>query len=424
MGELESLLVRVAPLTPAHTVNDVGDMLLRQDYRRFLCLPVVVEGRPIGSVSRDGLQGIFMSRYGRELKGRKSVVQIMNPRPLTVDLQQSADEVGQYITANIQFPITEDFIITRDGEYLGLGHVVDLIRTIQDRLDQRNQQLARAYQQLKSSQEQLVQSEKMASLGQLVAGVAHEINTPLGYVKNNVGLIRELITSLRSQLATYDDLLNHLLAGDADEAEVTRSLESLAEMRAYLQDGCSSEDLDGLFDDTLHGIDHIAEIVLNLRDFSRLDQAPVDEVSLNQCLDSALLIARNLLKHKAEVIKDYGDIPRVTCSPSQINQVFLNLLTNAAHAIESHGRIIIKTYADAQYVHATVQDSGCGIAEENLRKIFDPFFTTKPVGQGAGLGLSIAYRIVRNHGGYLRVASKVGVGTKFAVSLPIRPVRG
>lgn len=406
-------------MSPAHTVNDVSEILLRDDYRRFLCLPVVEAGRPIGSVSRDELQTIFMRMYGRELNGRKPVVRIMNPSPLVVDLAQPVDEVGQYITANVRFPITEDFIITRNGEYLGLGHVVDLIRLMQQRLNHRNEELALAYRQIKSSQVQLVQSEKMASLGQMVAGVAHEINTPLGYVKNNVILARDLISHIQVRLQAYEDLMLRLLSGEADESEVETMLETLGELREHFDASYPPEDVENLFDDTLHGVEQISEIVLNLRDFSRLDQAPVENVSLNQCLDSALLIARNVLKHKAQVIKEYGEIPQVTCSPSQINQVFLNLLTNAAHAIEKQGRILIKTHFDEHFVHATVQDTGRGIPEENLKKIFDPFFTTKPIGEGTGLGLSIAYKIVRSHGGHLRVASKVGVGTKFAVSLPL-----
>jgi len=415
---MQSLLVKLDPLSPGHTVNDVGEILMREDYRRFLCLPVVDDGRPVGTISRDQLQSIYMMMFGRELHGRKSVASVMNPSPLVVEMQHSMDHVSQYIAANVRFPITEDFIITHDGEYAGVGHVVDLLRLTQQQLDRRNRDLATAYKRLQSSQTQLVQSEKMASLGQMVAGVAHEINTPLGYVKNNVNLARELLGQLQLQVAAYEGLITRLNSGEADEAEVEASLMAIGDLREQFGAGFAPEDLDNLFDDTLYGVEQISEIVLNLRDFSRLDQAPVDAVNLNQCIDSALLIARNVLKHKAEVIKECGTLPPVSCSPSQINQVLLNLLTNAAQAIEERGRILVRSYADEHYVHVLVQDTGKGIAKDDVKKIFDPFYTTKPIGQGTGLGLSIAYQIVRRHGGHIRVASQPGVGTKFCVSLP------
>lgn len=417
---MQSLLVNLTPLTPEHTINDVGEMLLLDNYKRFLSLPVVEAGKPIGCVSRDIMQSIYLKVFGREVHSRKPVTAIMNANPLVVEYKQPMERVSEYITSHVRFPITEDFIITNEGEYAGVGHVVDLLRITQQQLDHRNRDLATAYKRLQSSQTQLVQSEKMASLGQMVAGVAHEINTPLGYVKNNVTLARELFGQLHLQLKSYESLLDRLTSGEADEAELEASLMAINSLRESLSTGFAPEDVDNLFDDTLYGVDQISEIVLNLRDFSRLDQAPVDNVNLNQCMDSALLIARTVLKHKADIVKEYGDIPRVSCSPSQVNQVFLNLLTNAAQAIETHGRILVKSYHDEKYAHFIVQDNGKGIAKENLKKIFDPFFTTKPVGQGTGLGLSISYQIVRRHGGHIRVASQPGVGAKFCVSLPLK----
>jgi two-component system NtrC family sensor kinase len=179
-------------------------------------------------------------------------------------------------------------------------------------------------------------------------------------------------------------------------------------------------DVDEILGDTIHGVSEISDLVVNLKNFSRLDQAKITEVSLNECLDSALVVGKNALKYKATILKEYGEIPRVPCSPSQINQVFLNLLTNAVQAIEGSGRILLKTWFDDDLVYVSVQDTGQGIPKENLRRIFDPFFTTKEIGQGTGLGLSICYQIVRQHGGDIRVASEVGRGTRFVVSLPRR----
>jgi signal transduction histidine kinase len=412
------LLVPVEPITPAHTINDASELLLQPSFQRFLCLPVVHNGVPVGTVSRDRLQRIYMSLYGRDLFGRKPVTQVMNPKPLVVELQTALDQASQYVTRNISFPITEDILLTEDGRYRGVGHVLDLLQAMEQQLADRNREVDLAYHKLKSSQTQLVQAEKMASLGQMVAGVAHEINTPLGYVQNNVDLACQIVNQMRNLVQAFEGMTDLLASGEAGEEEVKTYLDTIAVLRGQFNGSYAPEDIENLFGDTLYGLRQISEIVLNLKNFSRLDQAPVDNVNLNECLESVLLIARNVLKHKAEVVRDYGELPPVSCSPSQINQVFLNLLTNAAHAIQGQGRILLKTRSDERHVHVVVGDNGRGIAKENLKKIFDPFFTTKPAGEGTGLGLSIAYQIVNAHQGHIRVNSQLGVGTRFCVSLP------
>ncbi|MGY8832037.1 MAG: sensor histidine kinase, partial [Pseudomonadales bacterium] len=173
-----------------------------------------------------------------------------------------------------------------------------------------------------------------------------------------------------------------------------------------------------LFSDTLYGLAQIAELVVGLKDFARLDRAMSEEVDLNECIRSALVIARNGIKDKAETILQLGELPRIPCAPSQINQVLLNLLNNAAQAIDVFGQILVKTWADDSAVCLSVQDSGRGMPPEVLARIFDPFFTTKPVGQGTGLGLSISYKIIQDHGGQIRAASEPGRGTRFLIRLP------
>jgi signal transduction histidine kinase len=301
------------------------------------------------------------------------------------------------------------------------GQLEEANVSLEERVKVRTQDLAKAYKRLKSSQAQLVQSEKMASLGQMVAGVAHEINTPLGYVKSNVQTGQSIFIDLADMLTEYHALLKVLLGEEAlDEAQLEQRIHALGERAIELEEDETLSETNDLFKDTLYGVAQISELVLNLKNFSRLDQAQTDEIDIHQCLDSALNIGKNILKYKVDVEKVYSEIPFISCSPSQLNQVFLNLLSNAAQSIEEHGTIYIKTSHDNHWVHISIQDTGKGMPKLVMRKIFDPFYTTKPIGEGTGLGLSISYQIVQQHGGRIRVASTEGKGTRFIVSLPLK----
>ena len=293
---------------------------------------------------------------------------------------------------------------------------------LERRVIERTRELSEALKQLKESEAQLIQSEKMSSLGQMVAGVVHEINTPLAYVKNSLGSVAGRLQELARLAAETEKLLDLLRSGAANPQELAEQFGLTERLIAQLRAHHALEELDALAKDGLHGIGQISEIVGNLRNFSRLDRSKVASFNLNEGLDSTLAIARHELKHHA-VKKNYGDIPPITCSPSQINQVFLNLVNNAAQALgPGPGEIRITTRREgAGHVAVEVADNGKGIPPEVLPKIFDPFFTTKEVGKGTGLGLSIVYKIVEQHGGSISVDSSVGVGTRFTVVLPLQP---
>ena len=305
------------------------------------------------------------------------------------------------------------------------AELASLNESLEQRVSERTEELEGTLVDLKESQVQLVQAEKMSSLGQLVAGISHEINTPLLYLANNATLIEERL-QLFGEFVTACIAAFDIRPEDFDKRSTyqRRFVQSLRKLKNMIKEDelqATIEEAQDLARDSIEGLADLTEMAQSLKDFSRLDRAPVASFDVNSGLEKTLLIAKNIIKHKAEVRKFYGDVPEVQCSPSQINQVFLNLITNAAQAIEEHGEIIVATKQyDEERVAITVTDTGCGISPENLTKIRDPFFTTKPVGSGTGLGLSIVDEIVRSHGGELLVNSEVGRGSTFTLLLPIK----
>lgn len=264
---------------------------------------------------------------------------------------------------------------------------------------------------LEDAQGQLLQSEKLASVGQLAAGVAHEINNPIGFINSNLGSLKKQVSDLLSVIAAYERA-EPALAASPELLAVIREAKVAADLD-FLRD-----DIQSLIAESLDGAHRVKKIVDNLKDFSRVDSAEWQCANLEQGLESTLNIVWNELKYKAEVIRDFAGLPEIECIASQINQVFLNLLVNAAHAIEMHGTITLRTGFDDNVVWIEVEDTGKGIKPEHMGRIFEPFFTTKPVGQGTGLGLSLAYGIVQRHRGQLEVRSELGRGTVFRLTLP------
>jgi signal transduction histidine kinase len=421
-GDLGRLLLATEPVSPDTSVLDVAQLFLEPRHAGLLSLPVVDGRTPVGAISRYELMRIFLMPYGRELFGRRPITALMNATPLIVPVSLPIDEAARAIAAQIKSPITDDFILVDEGGYIGTGLVLDVLRAVEDRLGERTGELERAYARVKSSQLQLVQSEKMASLGQMVAGLVHEINTPLGYVRNNVEMTRTALDDATRLVAAQEAVIDALSGDTMPGDDLDRRLEEIAELRMRV-DSTALEDLCALLDDTLHGVGQIGDLVVNLKDFSRLDQSGMQKADINKLVESALKIVQHILrKRDIAVVHEPGELPEIFCAPAQINQVLLNLLGNAAQAIEhDHGRVVVRTQALDRRVLVLVEDNGKGIAAADLPRIFDPFFTTKPVGQGTGLGLAISHQIIEQHGGVIRVASRPGIGTRFLVVLPFAP---
>jgi signal transduction histidine kinase len=290
--------------------------------------------------------------------------------------------------------------------------------SLEERVTDRTQELSAAYDDLKESQVQLVQAEKMSSLGELVAGISHEINTPLWYLISNSTVLQERM----DLVSEFSEIAQQMIDGVKSQTGVKEAISrGLMGMQRMLKDGMK-DDIDeakDLIQDSIEGLEELTELAQSLKDFSRLDRARYGEFNVNDGLDKTLLITKNKLKSKVSVHKHYGDIPTIHCSPSQINQIFLNLLTNAADAIEESGDIVIRTIAEDGKVRISFADTGSGISPDVMSKICDPFFTTKDVGKGTGLGLSIVDQIITSHGGELLIESEVGKGTTATIVLPL-----
>ena len=285
-----------------------------------------------------------------------------------------------------------------------------------DSLEAARAQAEQGLRDLKQAQIQLLESEKMASIGQLAAGVAHEINNPIGFIYSNMSTLRDYVADVKEFMKRSTEV-QKCLAED-DPAAATRLSKSLEQWRREVDVEYMLDDIDKLVAETIDGAERVKKIVMDLRSFSRIDQAQKTTADINQGLLTTINVCSNELKYRCDVVKELGDIPEIVCYPMKLNQVFMNLIVNAAQAIKEKGTVTVRTFRDGDYVCVQVSDTGCGIAKENLGKIFDPFFTTKPVGKGTGLGLSIAYGIVAEHNGKIEVESEVGKGTTFTVRLP------
>jgi two-component system, NtrC family, sensor kinase len=315
---------------------------------------------------------------------------------------------------SLAMPVNDFELLSKVKLHLERTKLILQLRLQNTQLQQERDEQDNLIKQLQEAQSQLLHQEKLASVGQLAAGVAHEINNPVGYISSNLVSLEAYLEDLFSLIKAYENLSKSCPDEQPEKQQVLKVIDDID--YAFL-----FEDVSSLLDESKEGIVRVKQIVNDLKDFSHAEKVEWKPADLHKGIDSTLNIVNNEIKYKADVIKEYGDLPLVECIPSQINQIMMNLCVNACHAIEERGTLTIRTsQPDPNHVLLQVSDTGKGITEENLKKIFDPFFTTKPIGQGTGLGLSLSFSIIETHKGQISAESEVGKGTTFSILLPIK----
>lgn len=377
----------------------------------------------------DGLAALALTRgHYRDMPfifvtgtvGEEQAVELLKQGATDYVLKDNLERLGLAVKRALEE--TEE----RSKRVQAEAQIRKLNQELEQRVAERTQELKEANQKLwREKQEQvalikkledihnqLLQSEKMAAIGLLAAGVAHEINNPISYVQSNLRTLKKYVASLFELITLYESA----------EVALCKNSEAFTQAQQFKREkdlDFLRQDLANLLAESQEGITRVKTIVQDLKDFSHVDQATWQWTDLNHGIESTLNVVWNELKYKARVVKEYGRLPEVRCLPQQLNQVFMNLLVNAAQAIEERGTITIRTFARDDRVNIVISDTGSGIAPANLSRIFDPFFTTKPVGMGTGLGLSLAHTIIEKHQGSIEVESELGKGTTFHIDLPI-----
>jgi len=347
------------------------------------------------------------------------------------DYSQSLTVEGHDEVADVAHAFSSMVDNLRDSQEMAQSYQKELIefnKDLEARVERRTQKitaqknkLEEAYENLSLTKEQLIKSEKMASIGQLAAGVAHEINNPIAFIKSNLHSLKKYITLYKELLAHHNEIIEALKTGDKEKVrEEIRTIHSTEQEEdlAFIND-----DITELLNESISGTSRVQEIVKGLKVYSHSSNDELEPTDLNVCLDDTLKMLNNEIKYQCDVVTDLKPIPMFACNSGQMIQVFTNLIVNAGHAMEEHGTLRITTElvqaSLGDRIDVTISDNGKGIAPEHLSKLFDPFFTTKPVGQGTGLGLSISQGIIEDHNGTMTVESTVGVGTTFTIQLPV-----
>jgi two-component system NtrC family sensor kinase len=403
------------------------------DFASLFPLPSADVLRALGERMRDGLllfdgkgNTSLVNQAAREmLDAQDSPVLALGAR-LTRFLPPTAmAQAKESGTWSGSLPIGERVVILQlyhhlaDGRdaFLALFRHIDGQEDYERELQQRHAELRQAYLRLNGTQEKLLQSEKMASIGQLAAGVAHEINNPIGYVHSNLGSLQEYLRSLFTVIEAYERALR--------APDPKASIPEIDDIRSRLDIDFISRDLPQLMAESREGIERVTRIVRDLKDFSYSGRDESWKLAdLHAGLESTINIIWNELKYKVTLERNYGELPMVECLPSELNQVYMNMLLNAGHAVADRGHIVVSSGVSGDEVWVEFKDNGAGISPELRQRIFDPFFTTKPVGSGTGLGLSISYGIINKHHGRIDLDSTVGEGSCFRIVLPIRQPKG
>lgn len=378
------------------------------------------------------LVALFSYILGSYLTRQLKVLRVFSKKVAMGDLSQeitrtSNDEVGEVAKSFNTMIKSLKYAQERSRSYE--QELLELNKSLEDRVQQRTEKvleqkekLQQAYDQLQLTQKQLLQSEKMASIGQLAAGVAHEINNPIAFVKSNLSTLNSYIQSYQTLFTQYNELMALI-----DPSHVSDELKILLANIHKLLDEEDLEfinsDIEGLLTESIDGTHRVQEIVRGLKTYAHHGEDTMEPFDINECLQNTLKMLNNELKYKCEIITDLAELPLLKGNRSKMAQVFTNLLVNANHAIEKQGIITVKSEflpsGDSGHISINISDTGKGIAAENLSKLFDPFFTTKEVGEGTGLGLAISLGIINDHAGAIEVNSQVGKGTTFIITLPI-----
>ncbi len=358
------------------------------------------------AVLRDNMLTVIGSSF------RDSVHQIME-EILRINNEQS----NQMSSMMKEMQITSRHSEYDNSIYNELTRLNNQLSNMQREQLKKNAELERLNGALKSAQAQMLQREKMASIGLLAAGIAHEINNPIGFILSNLNSLNKYGCRIMEYVTAQSTAMESVLQGEERCDDV---ISNLAKTRRRLKIDTIISDFFNVINESTEGAERVKKIVQNLKNFSHLDGSQWKLSDINAGLESTINIIWNELKYKADVVKEFGELPETLCNPGELNQVFMNILINATHAIETHGEIRITTGIADGFITIKISDNGGGISPEHITRIFEPFFTTKEVGKGTGLGLGIAYDIVKKHNGEIDVESKTGRGTTFTVKIPVR----
>jgi signal transduction histidine kinase len=422
--ELKNKLVRIILRTGQAGRAPENDVIMKYDINDYkekteltqqkLYTAMVTALRSFRDLSIMENQTIMLGQANQKLLQVETALEQMNTT-LELQVKQRTQEL---FAANEELAGVNDRLqkINQDMQQEIIEH-----KKAKEQLANKKQELEKAYEDLKSVQAQIIQQEKMASIGQLAAGVAHEINNPMGFIISNLESLKGYIGRMSKFIAAQEAAVEGLTKTGETERECGQSafcLTKLQEDKAALKMDYVLQDTVDLLQETLEGAVRVKNIVQDLKGFAR-EAHEFRLANINENIESTINIIWNEIKYKANLVKNLGELPLTKCNVGQLNQVFMNIMLNAVQAIEEQGAIIVKTWLQSDKIMVSISDNGCGIPPETLNRIFEPFFTTKEVGKGTGLGLSISYDIVKKHGGDITVTSEVGSGTSFWISIPV-----